>query len=209
MEKKNRRMATIFMTCITVAILSGLSCVWVWLLSDHHAPVSRLVATVSAEQRNDAIREQSRAIAARKTFRAMAKAMAEQQAVVSSGAKNMDMLFFKTEKDPQLEQIFLNRLNQMVNSENVSLSTWIDLFQSTQNKDSYVGRTTFETAMDEITRIVEEDEKSFRAMTFDEWNTIYITAPKDSELEKFSIVQMRETVETPDDIWLYQHYSNS
>ena len=46
-------------------------------------------------------------------------------------------------------------------------------------------------------------------MTFDEWNTIYITAPKDSELEKFSIVQMRETVETPDDIWLYQHYSNS
>lgn len=204
MDKQNRKMATIFMACVTVVILSGLSCVWVWLLSDHTGATSPKTA-IATEQRADTVREQRRAIAAKTAFRAMAKAMIEQRAVVSTGAKNWSQLFKKAEEDIQLEQVALSRLNQMANSENTPLSAWLEVAQSTRYKDSELGQTAYQIALDEITRVTAEDEKVFRAATYDDWRELYLVTPVHSELEQVAVVQMRETAETPDDLWLYSY----
>lgn len=204
METKNRRMATIFMACVTVVILSGLSCVWVWLLSDHHAPASRPVATVSAEQRNDAIREQSRAIAARKVFQAMTKAMVQQQAVTSTGATNWCQLFRKANEDVRLEQTALDRLAQMTN-EDASFNPWLEVASCTRYSENSFAQTAYQIALDEISRVTAEDDEVFRAVTYDDWHELYLVTPVHSELEQFALVQMRETVETSDDIWFYTY----
>lgn len=209
MEKNNRKPALVIMSFFTAVMLGAMAMVWVALLTD--SPNNEKTAQaqrVSAEQRRSngtaaTRKEKLRKISATRTFKAMAAAIAEKMSGDYSKVKDWCQLFSMADEDSRAETIALQRLERM--SGNATLDAWLKVAACARLFDNAVDREAWEMALDEIWLAIKNENLFETTKPYGYWEQIYKVTQPDSELEKIAMIGMSQTIETPNDGWLYAY----